>query len=89
MIHRIAHQLLVILDLIVAATAIAGGAVLVASSLVPSWSTVLAPPRDYLDGSPFASYLVPGLTLALVLGGLHLVAAVLLLRRSGVGHAMR
>jgi hypothetical protein len=84
MIHRIAHRLLVILDLIVAVTAIAGGAVLVVSSLLPSWSTVLAPPREYLAGSPFASYLVPGLALAVLLGGLHLAAAVLLLRRSRV-----
>jgi hypothetical protein len=82
MIVRTAHRLLVILDLIVAVTAIAGGTVLVVSALVPSWSTVLAPPREYLEGSPFASYLVPGLALAAVLGGLHLAAAVLLLRRS-------
>jgi hypothetical protein len=84
MIPRIGRRLLVILDLIVAVTAIAGGTVLVVSALLPSWSTVLAPPREYLEGSPFESYLVPGLALALLLGGVHLVAAVLLLRRSRV-----
>ncbi|MGN6503375.1 MAG: hypothetical protein ACTHKX_10815 [Pseudolysinimonas sp.] len=84
MIHRIAHRLLVILDLIVAVTAIAGGAVLAVSAVVPSWSTILAPPPEYLEGSPFGSYLVPGLALAVLLGGLHLVAAVLLLRRSRI-----
>jgi hypothetical protein len=65
----------------VAATAFAGGIALVMGSLAPDLATVLSPPPDYLEGSPFGSYLVPGLVLALVLGGVHLVAFVLLARR--------
>lgn len=65
----------------VTVTAFAGGAALVTGSLAPELATVLSPPADYLEGSPFDSYVVPGLVLALVLGGVHLVAFVLLARR--------
>ena len=37
----------------------------------------------YLQGSPFSSYLVPGLILGVVVGGTQLAAAVGLWRRSG------
>lgn len=74
--------LLLLLTAFVALTALAGGAVLAASALVPEWQTLLSPPASYLEGSPFDSYLLPGLALAGVLGGVHLVAFVLLLRRS-------
>jgi len=65
----------------VAVTALAGGTALVVGSLAPDLATVLSPPAEYLEGSPFGSYLVPGLVLGLVLGGVHLVAFVLLARR--------
>lgn len=42
----------------------------------------IIPPTEYLRGSPFDSYLVPGLILLLVVGGTQAFAFVLLLRRS-------
>ena len=65
----------------VAVTALLGGIALVLGAVVPSLATVLSPPDDYLAGTPFGSYLLPGLVLAIVVGGLHAVAFVLLLRR--------
>lgn len=41
----------------------------------------MAVPDSMLAGSPFASYLVPGLLLAAVVGGVHLAAFILVLRR--------
>lgn len=58
----------------VALTALAGGLALAIGSLNPSLSTVMSPPPEYLEGSPFDSYLIPGLTLAVVLGGVHVAA---------------
>lgn len=45
---------------------------------IPPEATV---PLDLLQGSPFSTYLIPGLLLLLVVGGLHLTASVLLLKR--------
>ncbi|MGN8551356.1 UNVERIFIED_CONTAM: hypothetical protein OHV15_02080 [Microbacterium sp. SLM126] len=68
---------LLVLQAIVAASALAGGAALVLGALVPDLATVLSPPAAYLDGSPFSSYLVPGLILGLVVGGTQAVAFLL------------
>ncbi|MFK4834810.1 hypothetical protein ACI3KY_03670 [Microbacterium sp. ZW T2_14] len=62
---------------LVAFTAALGGAALVLGSLAPELSTVLSPPAEHLAGSPFSSYLVPGLLLALVVGGTQAVAFIL------------
>jgi hypothetical protein len=78
----IPRVLLLIVQGFIALTALAGGTAMVLGALVPSLATVLSPPVDYLVGSPFASYLVPGLLLGLVLGGLHVVAFLMLLRRT-------
>jgi hypothetical protein len=78
---RLARIGLLISTIVVGVTALAGGAALIAGSLDPSLATVLSPPVEYLEGSPFTSYLVPGIILGLVLGGLHLVVFVLVLRR--------
>jgi hypothetical protein len=72
---------LLVTTLAVALTAVAGGAALIVGSLDASLATVLSPPVEYLEGSPFGSYLVPGIILAVVLGGVHLVAFVLVYRR--------
>jgi len=72
---------LLVVEAFVAVTAFAGGLALMVGALVPELSTVITPPAEYLEGSPFSSYLVPGLVLALVLGGLNVIAFVLLLRR--------
>lgn len=72
---------LLVVEAFVAVTAIAGGLALMIGALVPDLATVLSPPVEYLEGSLFSSYLVPGLALALVLGGIHALAFILLLRR--------
>jgi hypothetical protein len=42
-------------------------------------------PAGWLIGTPFSSYLIPGLILAVVVGGSAVVATVATLRRSGAG----
>jgi hypothetical protein len=76
-----ARMPLLILQSLVAVTAFAGGAALIAGSVYPGARAAIVPPAEYLDGSPFASYLIPGLILACVLGGVHLLAFLMLLRR--------
>jgi hypothetical protein len=60
----------------VALTAFAGGAALIIGSLYPGLGSVLAPPADYLQGSPFSSYTVPGLVLILLMGGPQAFASI-------------
>ena len=68
----------------VALTSIAGGAVMVASASLGTDRVGLPPemtlPSELLQGSPFNTYLVPGLLLALVVGGLHVAGFMLLIR---------
>lgn len=68
---------------LVSLTALAGGAVLVLSAVDASLESTWKPPSDYLVGTPFSSYLIPGLALILFLGGLQGVACIMQLRRSG------
>lgn len=70
----------------VALTAFAGGAALIAGSVSPDAGLAIVPPPEYLQGSPFDSYVVPGVILAMVLGGVHLVAFVMLVRRHRWAH---
>jgi len=63
-------------------TAIAGGATLIVATLTKAAAGVLVPDAHYLDGSPFHSYLVPGILLAVVIGGTQAVALALVSRRS-------
>lgn len=79
--RRPARAVLLVTQLLVALTAIAGGVALMLGSAVPELATVLVPPSDHLAGSPFSSYLVPGLLLAGLLGGVHVAAAALTMRR--------
>lgn len=79
--QRLARWGLLVTTLVVALTAFAGGVALVIGSLDSSLATVLSPPVEYLEGSPFDSYLVPGIILGVVLGGVHLAAFVLVYRR--------
>lgn len=72
---------LLITTIVVGLTALAGGAALIVGSLDASLATVLSPPVSHLEGSPFDSYLIPGIILGTVLGGVHLAAFVLVLRR--------
>jgi hypothetical protein len=77
---------LLVIQLFVALTAFAGGIALVVGSLDPGLGWVIVPPAEYLAGSPFDSYIAPGVILAVVLGGLHLVAFVMVLRRHRWAH---
>jgi hypothetical protein len=79
--QRVARLGLLVTTLAVALTAAAGGAALIVGSLDASLATVLSPPVAYLEDSPFDSYLVPGIILAVVLGGVHLATFVLVYRR--------
>lgn len=80
--------ILLIVQGLVAITSMAGGLVMVWGSWPGVDKSALPPglqlPEEYLEGSPFSSYLVPGLLLAVVVGGLHTGAFVLLLRRSAL-----
>ena len=67
--HRLSRILLVILEGFLALTAIAGGIAL--------FTGLLAPPVEYLAGSVFASFMIPGLSLTVIVGGLALVGAVM------------
>ena len=69
----------------VALTSFVGGlAMVLASWLGPERLGIppeMSMPAELLEGSPFGSYLVPGLLLALVVGGLHVLAFILVARR--------
>ena len=67
------RRTLVVLDAVIAANAFAG-----------SWYGIFgapAVPREWLDGTPFETYLVPSLILGYVVGNVHLFAAVFVARR--------
>lgn len=71
------YRLLLWLIIFLAVTAIAGG-------LGILFDLVGLPEQD-LDGSPFSSYVIPGLSLLILVGGSALVAAYLLRRREPSG----
>jgi len=79
--HGIARRVLLTAQIFVGITSVFGGAALVLGDVIDFSGTALAIPVDYLEGSPFTSFLVPGLALAIVVGGTHLVAFVMLARR--------
>jgi hypothetical protein len=68
----VARVLLIVLNAFLGVTAAAGGVALLTGEI--------APPLELLEGSPFASYTVPGLALLVWVGGSALAATVLLLR---------
>jgi hypothetical protein len=67
MTQRILRYVLVGLDAIIGLSAVAGGAALVTG--------LLQMPLDLLATTPFTSYLIPGLILAIIVGGAGIVAA--------------
>jgi hypothetical protein len=73
-----ARLVLIALDTFLGVTAVTGGVALLAG---------FRPPASMLAGSPFGSYTIPGLALAVLLGGGGLTAAALLLRRPTWGVA--
>jgi hypothetical protein len=68
---------LIVLSAFLALTAIAGGIGLLRGLNVP--------PVEMLKGSLFTSFVIPGLALAIIVGGLGLCAAILLAMRLGLG----
>jgi hypothetical protein len=70
-----------VLDAFVALTAIGGGIALATGREQKRFSTSM------LAGTPFSTYLIPGLLLAGVVGGTSLVATVLSLRSPRAGAA--
>jgi hypothetical protein len=77
LLSKILHVIMIILTLLLAVTAIPGGVVLMAN--------IYAPPVEQLQGSLFQSFTIPGLALALIVGGSAVVSAVLLIKKSRFG----
>ena len=76
---RVEHILLTLMVAFLALTAVAGGAALLTGDISPG--------PELLAGSPFNSYLIPGLALLVLVGGSALVATVMLLVRHPLGVA--
>ena len=74
LIRNTLHITLIVLTIFLALTAIPGGVALMANFYVP--------PVHMLAGSMFKNFTVPSLSLALIVGGSALVAAILLFRRN-------
>ena len=75
--RRVCGATLFVASVFVALTAVLGG-IAVAAGIDKF-------PAGWLTGTPFSSYLIPGLILAVVVGGSATVTAVAALRRSDVG----
>jgi hypothetical protein len=73
--RRFSQQALLIVGFLNLMSAAAGGAGIAATN-------GLGMPKSWLAGSPFASYLWPGLVLLVVVGGTQAIAVVLQLRKS-------
>lgn len=63
-------------------TAVAGGAALFVGSIGGNVAGSIIPDHSYLGDSQFTSYVAPGLLLAVVVGGTHVVSCILVARRS-------
>ena len=66
----------------VTVSALLGGGALIVGAWVPGTAGFLVPPTDYLEGSPFSSYVIPGALLILLVAGPHALAFGAMLRRS-------
>ena len=71
---------LVVIELFVGLWAVIGGVGLVTGAI-----PFLQVPVEYLQGTPFSDYTIPGLLLLLVVGGIFLFAAATILTRREVG----
>ncbi|WP_431245664.1 hypothetical protein [Leifsonia xyli] len=76
---------LAILTAAVGLTAVAGGLALIIGAATAGDGSGAVPPNAYLGGSPFTSYVAPGVILAVIVGGTQLLAAVLVGRGSAAG----
>ena len=75
--HTFVYMVLVVLEAIVGLTAVMGGVALVTGAVTF--------PVEWLQGTPFSDYMIPGLMLAIVVGGSSLFAAATILARREVG----
>jgi len=69
---------LTVLTAAVGLTAVAGGVALILGAVTSSSAGGVVPDRSFLGDSPFTSYVVPGVILAVIVGGTHLLAAFLI-----------
>jgi len=76
-INKVERNTLIVLDVFLAITAIAGGIGLLTGAIAPG--------VELLQGSPFTSYTIPGLALLIIVGGSALVATGLMLRLPHLG----
>jgi len=74
MLGKIIKVFLIVMLGFLALTTIAGGIALITDSM--------GMPVELLEGSPFSSYTIPGLSLAVIVGGSASFAAVLLFRKN-------
>lgn len=80
--HRATRTTLLVVQLFIAFTSVLGGLALILGSLSSDLVTAVKPPDEFLEGSPFGSFLIPGVILTVVVGGMHAWAFVELLRRA-------
>ncbi len=71
---KVLYITLIVLTIFLALTAVAGCIQLIEGTY--------APPVELLGGSPFRSFVIPGLALGVIVGGSAAFAAVLLIRKS-------
>jgi hypothetical protein len=78
--HKIVRITLLVIELFVGLWAVIGGVGLVTGAI-----PFLRMPVEYLQGTPFADYTIPGLLLLLAVGGSSLLAAATILGGREVG----
>ncbi|AYG02884.1 hypothetical protein [Gryllotalpicola protaetiae] len=76
--ENLAARVLIVVGVFNAASAFGGGAPLI----VRSDGTAMGMPLSLLDGTPFSSFLWPGIVLFVVVGGMQTLAVIAQLRRS-------
>lgn len=77
-----ARKILLAVQAVVALTAVLGGGALIVGSFAGENIFTQGLSTDALVGSPFSSYLIPGILLVAVVGGIHLAALLMLKRRT-------
>ena len=78
LLRSINRIILIVLTIFLALSSIAGG--------VGLFTGLNSPPVKLLNDSPFRDYLIPGLALFAFAGGGALLAAILLVRKSGIAN---
>ena len=69
------------LSLILAAVLLFTGIISIASGIAMIATNGIGIPLEYLEGTVFDSFLVPGLILAIVIAGVSILAGILLIKR--------